>query len=166
MEEHDVVGVRLAASIHDLGKLAVPVEILTRPGRLTELERAMVQGHCRDGYDIVAPIEFPWPIAEMILQHHERLDGTGYPDQLRGDEILPGARVIAVADVVDAMTAHRPYRPALGVDAAVQELTANRATLYDPRMVDACVHVLHAGFPLTDETPMWAVAGARSGPAA
>lgn len=149
MDEDDIVGIRIAATIHDIGKLAVPAEILTRPGRLSELEMEMVRQHCRNGYDIIAPINFPWPIADMVRQHHERLNGSGYPDHLCGDEILPGSLVIAVADVVDAMSSHRPYRPALGRDAAVEELKTNCGVLYDSQVVDACIQVFDEGFDPT-----------------
>jgi PAS domain S-box-containing protein len=141
LDESAIDGIRLAAHIHDIGKIGVPAEILSRPGRLRPAEYELVKGHSRGGYDIVENIAFPWPVAQMILQHHERLDGSGYPDGLRGDEILLGARIIAVADVVDAMATDRPYRAALGIDAALQEIEANRGRLYDPDVVDACLRL-------------------------
>ena len=116
-----VAGIGIAASIHDIGKLIVPAEILSKPGRLTDIEYELVKAHAQAGHDIVAGIDFPWPVAEMILQHHERLDGSGYPRGLRGDEISIGARIIAVADTVEAMSSHRPYRPGLGTEAALAE---------------------------------------------
>ncbi len=141
LDEDTVDGIRLAANIHDLGKIGLPAEILTRPGGLRPAEYELIKGHSRVGSEILQDIAFPWPVAQMILQHHERLDGSGYPDGLRGDEILLGARIIAVADVVDAMATDRPYRAALGIDAALQEIEANRGRLYDPDVVDACLRL-------------------------
>lgn len=143
----EIEGIHVAASIHDIGKTAVPSEILTKPGRLSELEMAIIRTHSQVGADIVRGIGFPWPVAEMIHQHHERLDGSGYPRGLRGSAILPGALVLAVADVVDAITHMRPYRPALGLDVAVAEISSGRGTLYDPAAVDACLDYLtvHSG---------------------
>jgi len=138
----DVKGIEVAATIHDIGKIAIPAETLTRPGRLTSAEFEIVKTHSQAGHDIVAEVPFPWPVAEMILQHHERLDGSGYPNGLTGEEILPGARIVAVADVLSAMSAHRPYRPALGTDAAVAELQANRGRLYDEDAVDALLDMV------------------------
>ncbi len=140
-----VEGIRLGANIHDLGKIGVPAEILSRPTTLTPVEFELVKMHSRLGYDIVKDIAFPWPIAQMILQHHERLDGSGYPDGLHGDEILIEARIIAVADVVEAMACHRPFRPALGIDAALTEIEANRGRLYDAEVVDACLALFRDG---------------------
>jgi HD-GYP domain-containing protein (c-di-GMP phosphodiesterase class II) len=136
-----VTGIGIAASIHDIGKLIVPAEILSKPGPLTDIEYELVKGHAQAGHDIVAGIEFPWPVAEMILEHHERLDGTGYPSGLRGDEISIGARIIAVADTTEAMSAHRPYRPSLGTEAALAELAHGRGTRYDAAAVDACIQL-------------------------
>ena len=145
LDEHAIVGVSLAAHIHDIGKLAVPAEILARPGPLHPAEMELVKTHSRAGHDIVAGIDFPWPVAEMILQHHERLDGRGYPQGLRGDEIVIGARIIAVADTVEAMASHRPYRPSVGLAAALDELTAGRGTAFDPVVVDACLGLFRGG---------------------
>ncbi len=136
-DAHETEGIRLAASIHDIGKIAVPSEILNKPGPLSAPEVELIKEHAQAGHDIVAGIDFPWPIAEMILQHHERLDGSGYPQGLRGDGILLGARIIAVADVVDAMEAHRPYRPARGPEAAMATLIDGRGALFDAGVVDA-----------------------------
>jgi PAS domain S-box-containing protein len=133
-----VVGIQVAATIHDVGKLIVPAEILSSPGRLREAEFALIKEHPQAGYDIVAGIEFPWPVPEMVLQHHERLDGSGYPHGLRGTEIAMGARIIAVADTVEAITSHRPYRPALGLEVALKAVRDGRNTLFDPDVVDAC----------------------------
>jgi PAS domain S-box-containing protein len=132
-------GIELASAIHDVGKIAIPVEILVKPGKLSNVEYMLVQTHVEAGYDIVKNIEFTWPIAEMIHQHHERMDGSGYPRGLKGEEILLGARIIAVADVVEAMSTNRPYRVMLGLDAAIAEIKQGRAKLYDPAVVDACV---------------------------
>ena len=134
-------GIRVAALIHDIGKLVVPADILSRPGRLSETEFAMIKVHPQAGHDVVVGIDFPWPVAQMVLQHHERLDGSGYPLGLRGEEISIGARVIAVADTVEAMQSHRPYRPALGIDSALQAIAAGRATLFAPDVVDACTRL-------------------------
>jgi HD-GYP domain-containing protein (c-di-GMP phosphodiesterase class II) len=123
----------------------VPAEILSRPGRLRAAEYELVKGHSRAGDEIIEGIDFAFPVAKIVLQHHERLDGSGYPDGLRGNEILIGSRIVAVADVVEAMATHRPYRAALGVDAALGELTGNRGRLYDPVVVDACLRLFAAG---------------------
>ncbi len=136
----DVVeGIRIAAAIHDIGKVAVPAEILSKPGKLTQNELELVKDHAVTGFDILKHVEFPWPIAEIIYQHHERLDGSGYPRGLEGDDVLLEARIIALADVVEAMASHRPFRPARGIDAALDEIEEHRGTLYDPEVVDACV---------------------------
>jgi PAS domain S-box-containing protein len=131
----------LAAAIHDLGKIQVPAEILSRPGVLSELEFEIIKRHAQAGYAILKGVEFPYPMAEWIRQHHERLDGSGYPRGLRGEEILLEARIIAVADVVEAIYANRPYRPGRGIDVALQEITANRGKLYEPAAVDACLRL-------------------------
>lgn len=144
LDKERIEGMRLGATIHDIGKIFVPAEILNRPGQLSKIEYAIVLTHPEAGYDIVKGIEFPWPVADMILQHHERLDGSGYPRGLKGDQINREARILAVADVVEAIASHRPYRPSLGLKAALTEITANRGTLYDPEVVDACIRVLKA----------------------
>ncbi len=131
-------GIQLAAMVHDIGKVLIPAEILSKPSRLSELEFELVKTHAQASYDILKGIEFPWPIADMVLQHHERLDGSGYPRGLRGEQILLGARILAVADTVEAMASHRPYRAALGVEKALAEIRANRGRLYEPAVVDAC----------------------------
>jgi len=136
-----VHGIATAAGIHDIGKIAVAAEILSRPGRLSELEFELVKQHPRKGHDIVAGIAFPWPVAQMILQHHERVDGSGYPDHLVGEEISLGARIIAVADVVEAMSSHRPYRPSLGLDVALKEIERQRGQQLDKDAVDACMRL-------------------------
>ena len=148
----DVVeGLRYASMIHDIGKISVPAEILNKPMKLSAPEMELVQTHSQSGYDILKDIDFQWPVARIILQHHERLDGSGYPAGLKGDDILVEARVLAVADVVDAATCHRPYRAAQGLDAAIEDLTSQRGILYDAAVVDACVRVSRAtGFALED----------------
>jgi PAS domain S-box-containing protein len=136
-----IQGLQMAASIHDLGKLRVPPDILSKPGALTDHEFGIIETHPEVAYEILKAIEFPWPIAEIILQHHERLDGSGYPAHLTDDEILVEAQILGVADVVDAMASHRPYRPQLGVDAALTEITAKSGVLFAERIVDACLKV-------------------------
>jgi HD-GYP domain-containing protein (c-di-GMP phosphodiesterase class II) len=133
-----IEAIRMASLIHDLGEIYVPSEILNRTGILDEMERGMIQRHPRIAYDILKNIEFPWPIADIVHQHHERLDGSGYPGGLKGDQILMEARIIAVADVVEAMSSRRPYRAALGMEKALDEINRHRGTLYDPAAVDAC----------------------------
>ncbi len=139
-----VEGIRIAGLLHDIGKIAVPAEILSRPGRLTPPEISLIQAHAQIGYNILKDIEFAAPVALVALQHHERLDGSGYPNQLRGGDILPESRLLAVADVVEAMSSHRPYRPALGLPAALEEILQHRDVLYDPVVVDACFELFRA----------------------
>jgi PAS domain S-box-containing protein len=139
MSGTNISGLYLAGLIHDLGKISVPAEILNRPGELNQIEFELVKCHPQTGYDIIKDIPFPLPIAQMVLQHHERLDGSGYPQQLRGDQILLESKILAVADVVDAMTTYRPYRPGLGLEAALEEITEQRGVLYDESTVDICV---------------------------
>ncbi len=138
-------GVYLGSLIHDIGKISVPISILNRPGKLAQAEVNLIQMHPQTGYSVVRDLEFPWPIHEIILQHHERLDGSGYPKGLRGDEISLAARIVGVADVVEAISSHRPYRPALGVDEARDELKRGRGILYDADVVDACVELVADG---------------------
>ena len=145
LREFDIEGITLAAQIHDLGKIGVPAEILARPGQLRAAEFELVRQHSRIGFDIVNGIDFPWPVAEMILRHHERCDGSGYPDGLRGHEIILGARIIAVADTVEAMASHRPYRAALGLDAALTHIQDARGRLFDADVVDACLDLFRTG---------------------
>ena len=136
----DVIrGIYLAATIHDLGKVSIPAEILSKPGMLNQVEFALVKTHPQAGYDIIKDVQLPWPIAKMVLQHHERLDGSGYPQHLKDEQILPEAKILAVADVVEAMSSNRPYRAGLGVDAALEEITKHRGVLYDATAVDHCV---------------------------
>lgn len=137
-----IEGIRIGAVLHDIGKLAIPAEILSSPRRLSSEEMALVRTHPLHGHQIVRDVLFPWPVAPIVAQHHERMDGTGYPAGLAGEQILLEARVVAVADVVDAIAQHRPYRPALGTDRAREELRQGRGRLYDPNVVDACLAAL------------------------
>jgi PAS domain S-box-containing protein len=143
LPQEKINGIRLAGSIHDIGKLSVPAEILSKPTKLSPIEYSLVKDHARSGYEILKDVESSWPLAEIVYQHHERMDGSGYPRNLKGDEIILEARIMAVADVVEAMASHRPYRPSLGVEAALDEITGNRGSLYDPEVVDACLRLFH-----------------------
>jgi len=134
-----VEGIRIASLIHDIGKISVPTEILSKTTTLSDIEFSLIKGHSQAGSDILKAIDFFYPVAQIVLQHHERLDGSGYPNNLKGDKILLEARILGVADVVEAMSSHRPYRPSLGIDAALEEITQNRGTLYDPEIVDVCL---------------------------
>jgi len=134
-------GLRMAGLIHDLGKINVPTEILSKPGPINDIEFCIIRFHPQICHDILKTIELPWPVATIVLQHHERLDGSGYPQGLKGDEIMLEARILAVADVVEAMASHRPYRPALGVNQALAEITKQRGILYDPEVIDACIKI-------------------------
>ncbi len=136
-DEDMIEGLNIAAKLHDIGKISLPSEILTKPGKLTDAEYKLIQTHAQIGYDILKEVTFPWPIAQVVYQHHERMDGSGYPQGLRGDEILPAARIMAVADVVEAMSSHRSYRPALGIEPALAEIVKGRGQKYDSDTVDA-----------------------------
>ena len=136
-----VEGIHVAGTLHDIGKIAVPAEILTKPSKLLEMEFGLVKTHPQVGYQILKGIEFPWPVAEAVLQHHERLDGSGYPRGLSANEIISEARILAVADVVEAMASHRPYRPAFGIDMALDEILRGRGTIFDPEVCDACIRL-------------------------
>jgi PAS domain S-box-containing protein/putative nucleotidyltransferase with HDIG domain len=140
-------GVRVAALLHDLGKaVGVPLEILNKPAKLNDLEFSFVKAHPEIGWRILKGVDFPWPVAEAVYQHHERLNGSGYPRGLKGDQIIIEARIIGVADVVEAMTSHRPYRPALALEEALREIKENKGILYDPQVVDAALKVFEKGF--------------------
>ena len=142
LPEAQIDAVYWAALVHDIGKLRIPFEILYKPGKLDETEYRLIQTHPRCGFEILRPLELVAPIAAIVLQHHERLNGSGYPQALRGDQIRLEARILGVADVVEAMACHRPYRPALGIEKALEEITLNREILYDPAAVDACLAVI------------------------
>jgi len=139
LDEKRIEGLRMGASIHDIGKIQLPAEILSKPGKLNDIEYNLVQGHAQVGYDILKDIAFPWPVADIAHQHHEHMDGSGYPQGLKGDEICIEARIVAVADAVEAISSHRPYRAALGIKAALDEIKQQRGTFYDPEAVDACL---------------------------
>jgi putative nucleotidyltransferase with HDIG domain len=143
LSAENIEGVYMAASIHDIGKISLPAEILSKPVKLTDIERKMIQAHSKVGYDILKGIDFSWPIAQIVLQHHERIDGSGYPHGLGGEEILIGARIVGVADVVETMASHRPYRPSIGLDKAREEVSQNRGRLYDQRVVNACLKLFN-----------------------
>jgi PAS domain S-box-containing protein/putative nucleotidyltransferase with HDIG domain len=139
LSKEQVDGIRMAGVIHDIGKTSVPSEILSKPGQLGDIEFSLIKTHPQVGYDILKTIDFPWPVAEIVLQHHERVDGSGYPQGLPGGEIMLEARILAVADVVAAMASHRPYRPPHGLDKALEEISQNKGVLYDPEVVDTCL---------------------------
>jgi HD-GYP domain-containing protein (c-di-GMP phosphodiesterase class II) len=134
-------GIRMAAAIHDLGKISVPADILSKPTKLTALEFSLIKTHSQSGYDILKDIDFPWPVARTVLEHHERMNGSGYPNGLTGDNLLMESRILSVADVVESMGSHRPYRPSLGIEAALEEIEKNRGTLYDNTVADACLRL-------------------------
>jgi PAS domain S-box-containing protein/putative nucleotidyltransferase with HDIG domain len=144
-------GIRVAATLHDVGKIMAPAEILSKPGKLSPVEYTLIQGHAQAGYDVLKNVSFPWPVAQIVLQHHERMDGSGYPQGLQGDSILMEARILAVADVVEAMSSHRPYRPGLPIDHALNELKQHQGVQYDSRVVDACLNLfLKQGFKVPE----------------
>jgi PAS domain S-box-containing protein/putative nucleotidyltransferase with HDIG domain len=136
-----VDGIRMAGIIHDIGKLSIPAEILSKPANMTDIEFSMIKEHARSGYEMLKDVESLWPLAEIIYQHHERLNGTGYPRNLKGDEILMESRILAVADVVEAMASNRPYRPGLGIEAALEEIEKNKGILYDDAVADSCLRL-------------------------
>ena len=131
--------IRVAGTLHDIGKISVPIEILNKPSSLSELEISFIKTHSQAGYDILKMIEFPWPVAQIVLQHYERLDGSGYPAGLLADDILTEAKIISIADVVEAISFHRPYRAALSINQALNHISENSGILYDPDGVDACL---------------------------
>jgi putative methionine-R-sulfoxide reductase with GAF domain len=142
LPHEQIYAIHLAGIVHDLGKIAIPAEILSKPSRLNEMEYNFIKTHPRAGYDILKDINFPWPIAQMVLQHHERMDGSGYPQGLKGDAILLEARILAVADVVEAIASHRPYRPGMGLETALAEIQSKRGILYDAAVVDATLRLI------------------------
>lgn len=135
------MGIRIAGALHDIGKIVTPVEILSKPGRLSKTEFKLIKNHSQVGYDILKSIKFPWPVSQIVLQHHERMDGSGYPNGLLGKEMLIEARILGVADVVEAMASHRPYRPARGIDKALEEISMNKGKLYDVEAANACLKI-------------------------
>jgi len=144
-----IEGLRMAGSIHDIGKMSIPADILVKPTKLTDLEFSLIKEHANKGFEMLKDVESPWPLAQIVHQHHERMDGSGYPRNLKGDEILIEARILAVADVVEAMASYRPYRPAIGLDAALAEIENNKGTLYHADAVEACLRLFREkGFQL------------------
>lgn len=139
LEPNRINGLRMASMIHDLGKISIPTEILTKPTKLTKIEFEIVKTHAEAGYEILKDIAFPWPIARIVWEHHEKIDGSGYPRHLKGDDLLTESKILTVADVVEAMASHRPYRPSLGLQDALEEITRNRGILYDADAVAACL---------------------------
>ncbi|HUN54764.1 MAG TPA: PAS domain S-box protein [Smithella sp.] len=148
---HDIIeGIRMAGSIHDIGKLSIPAEILVKPTKLTNIEFSLIKEHAKNGYEMLKDVDSPWPLAEIVYQHHERMDGSGYPRNLKGDEFLLEARILAVADVVESMASHRPYRAALGIEAALEEIDKNKGILYDAAVANACIRLFREkGYQLT-----------------
>jgi PAS domain S-box-containing protein/putative nucleotidyltransferase with HDIG domain len=142
LPQDKVEATRVAGMVHDIGKIYVPAEILSKPAHLNEMEYRMIKQHPRLSYEILGSIEFPWPVADIVFQHHERMDGSGYPAGISGEDISIEARIIAVADVVEAMGSHRPYRPSLGIKQALEEISKNKGVLYDPKVVDASLRLL------------------------
>jgi PAS domain S-box-containing protein len=142
-------GLHIASNLHDVGKINIPSEILTKPGKLSAIEMQLVQGHAQSSYDILKNVNFPWPVAQIALQHHERNDGSGYPQGLKGEEILLEARILAVADVIESMNSHRPYRAGLGIDKSLEEIERGRGTTYDTIVADACLQLFqHKGYTI------------------
>lgn len=140
-----LIGLRVAGLLHDVGKVAISFEILAKPGKITEPERMVIQQHSKIGYEILRSIQFEWPVAQVALQHHERISGSGYPEGMIGKKMLQEAKIVGVADVVEAMMANRSYRPSLGQEAALEEITKNSGILYEPEVVDACLQVFDNG---------------------
>lgn len=134
-------GLRVAGYLHDIGKITIPAEILSKPSKLNAIEYQLIQGHPQSGYEVLKGVEFPWPVAEVALQHHERIDGSGYPQGLKGEAILLESRIMAVADVVEAMSTHRPYRAGLGIENALAEIERGRGSAYDLDVSDACLRL-------------------------
>ncbi len=146
LDEFTIESIRVASMVHDIGKINIPTEILSKPGKLSDIEFEMIKKHPETAYEILRKVDLPWPVAEIVYQHHERLDGSGYPRHLKSDEILLEAKIIIVADVVEAMSSHRPYRAALGFEAAIEEIKKNAGVLYDAEIVQICTSILEEGF--------------------
>jgi putative two-component system response regulator len=143
LSKNQTDGIRMAGAIHDIGKISVPAEILSKPAKLSDIEMELIRTHSQAGYDILKDIDFPWPIARIILEHHERMDGSGYPYGKTGNDILIESRILAVADVVEAIASYRPYRPALGLDHALEIISKGKGTLYDTNVVESCLKLFH-----------------------
>ena len=149
LSQEKIEGIRMAGSIHDIGKISIPAEILSKPTKLTDIEFSLIKEHARIGFEMLKDVESPWPLAEIVYQHHERMDGSGYPRKLKGEDICIEARILIVADVVEAMASHRPYRPGLGIDAALAEIEKNRGIFYDCDVADTCLRLFREkGFQL------------------
>ncbi|MBI4843199.1 MAG: HD-GYP domain-containing protein [Nitrospirae bacterium] len=146
LPEKQIDGIRIGGSIHDIGKISIPAEILSKPSKLTDIEFALIKTHTQIGYDILKDIDFPWPVANIVLQHHERINGSGYPNGLSGDELIIEVKIMAVADVFEAIASHRPYRPAHGVDVALEEIAKNSGILFDPEVVEICSKLFKKGY--------------------
>ncbi len=146
LDEFTIESIRVASMVHDIGKINIPTEILSKPGKLSDIEFEMIKKHPETAYEILRKVDLPWPVADIVYQHHERLDGSGYPRHLKSDEILLEAKIIIVADVVEAMSSHRPYRAALGFEAAIEEIKKNAGVLYDAEIVQICTSILEEGF--------------------
>ncbi|RAM60986.1 PAS/PAC sensor protein [Mesotoga sp. SC_3PWM13N19] len=146
LDEFTIESIRVASMVHDIGKINIPTEILSKPGKLSDIEFEMIKKHPETAYEILRKVDLPWPVADIVYQHHERLDGSGYPRHLKSDEILLEAKIIIVADVVEAMSSHRPYRAALGFEAAIEEIKKNAGVLYDAKIVQICTSILEEGF--------------------
>jgi putative two-component system response regulator len=152
LPEEQIYSIHITGVVHDIGKIAVPGDILSKSGKLSTEEFNIVKTHPQVAYEVLRTLEFPWPVAETILQHHERLDGSGYPNGICGEDIILEARILCVADVVESMISHRPYRPALGKKKAIKEIMQNSGILYDPRVADACYKISNnGGFKLNGE---------------
>ena len=145
-----ITGIRISGQLHDIGKIGIPSDILSKPGKISDAEFQVIKDHARIGYNILQPIKFPWEIAQIVYQHHERLDGSGYPNGLTEDEILPEAKILGIADVVEAMMSVRSYRTLLGTEAALGEIEKNKGTLYDSEVADACLSVFREGEVIFD----------------
>ncbi len=149
LPQEKIEGLRMAGAIHDIGKISIPAELLSKPTKLTNVEFSLIKEHARIGYEMLKDVESPWPMAEIVYQHHERMDGSGYPRNLKGNEIIMEARILAVADVVEAMASHRPYRPTLGIEPSLEEIEKNKGFLYDDAVADACLRLFREkGFKL------------------
>jgi HD-GYP domain-containing protein (c-di-GMP phosphodiesterase class II) len=149
LEQDRINGINITALIHDIGKINIPASILSKPGKLSDLEYEMIKTHPKIGYYMIKNIDFPWPVAEIVLQHHEKQNGSGYPNKLMGCDIFLEAKIIAVADVVEAMSSHRPYRPSIGIEQALTEIEKNKGILYDTDVVTACIKLFrHDKFEL------------------
>jgi putative nucleotidyltransferase with HDIG domain len=151
LDARRVEGLRVAGQLHDIGKISTPAEILAKPGKITAAEFTLIKEHAQAGYDALKDVEFPWPVAEVAWQHHERIEGSGYPRGLKGDEILLEARIMSVADVVEAMASHRPYRPGHGIDKALEEIERGSGSAYDTTVAEACLRLFREqGYTLPD----------------